>query len=123
MLVDTRKNVVTVPIAAVQHGANNSTFVYLLNTDDNTAKHQDVTTGAVSFDGSTQEITQGVSENDTVITDGVDKLTDGAKVTVAKPGDGKTAADGAATDSSADASAHHHHKKQASGDTNAAPAS
>jgi multidrug efflux system membrane fusion protein len=115
MLVDTKKNVVTVPVAAVQHGTNNSTFVYTVDTAASTVHLQDVTTGATSFDGSTVEITQGVNAGDTVVTDGVDKLSDGAKVVLARPDD--------TSDSSAAGSGqHHHHQKPPSDDTNAAPA-
>jgi multidrug efflux system membrane fusion protein len=133
MLVDTKKSVVTVPIAAVQYGTNNQTFVYILNTADKTVKLQDVTVGVKSFDGSTIEIAKGVSAGDTVVTDGVDKLSDGAKVIVAPPDTGAAGSSGAAddsassTDSSADSTSSapkkHHHKKPPSGDINAAPAS
>jgi multidrug efflux system membrane fusion protein len=136
MLVDTKKNVVTVPVAAVQHGTNNSTFVYTLDTQASTVHLQNVTTGATSFDGSTEEITQGVNENDTVVTDGVDKLSDGAKVVVAKPDeanaggtdgmsttDTSSAASSDASGSGSTGQQHHHKKKPSSGDTNAAPAS
>ena len=34
MLVDTHKNVVIVPVAAVQHDSTNNTFVYILDTTD-----------------------------------------------------------------------------------------
>jgi multidrug efflux system membrane fusion protein len=137
MLVDTKKNVVTVPVAAVQHGTNNSTFIYTLDAQDSTVHLQNVTTGAISFDGSTEEITKGINENDTVVTDGVDKLSDGAKVVVAKPDEanGSGADSTSPPDSSSSApdtdagpatsggnAEHHHKKKPASGDTNAAPA-
>ena len=124
MLVDTKKNVVTVPIAAVQHGTGNDTFVYIVDTQASTVKLQTVQTGAVSFDGLTQEITSGVNEGDTVVTDGIDKLTDGMKVVIAKPDD-QGATDSSADGSSSDqpAGQQHHKKKPQSGDTNAAPAS
>ena len=70
---------------------------------------QNVTTGAISFDGSTEEITQGINEGDTVVTDGVDKLSDGAKVVVAKPD--TAAADGAATTDSSSPGAPHHPRR------------
>jgi multidrug efflux system membrane fusion protein len=138
MQVATREKVVTVPVAAVQHGTNNDTFVYLVDTSASTVKLQTVQTGVISFDGATEEIKSGVSAGDTVVTDGVDKLSDGAKVILPKAGEKSAAsADATATTSSADplASApsespaegngqHHHHKKKpSSGDTNAAPAS
>lgn len=142
VLVNTKKNVVTVPSAAVQSGTSNNTFVYILDTENNTVKLQNVTVGQKTFDGLTTEITKGVNAGDTVVTDGVDKLSNGAKVVVAKPGEetadnGSSTAPGTATgpaptadagttpDSSATPgqAAHHHHKKKPSSDTNAAPAS
>ena len=84
LLVDTQKDVVLIPVPAIQHG-NNGTFVYLLNPDDNTVKMQDITEGTVSIDGTVAEIKSGVSEGDVVVTDGVDKLQNGSKVIVSKP--------------------------------------
>jgi multidrug efflux system membrane fusion protein len=45
-----------------------------------------VTVGTVALDGSKAEITSGIAEGDAVVTDGVDKLQDGSKVTVTQPG-------------------------------------
>jgi multidrug efflux system membrane fusion protein len=84
MLVDTQKNVVLVPVAAVQHG-NNGTFVYEVDTDANTVKMQTVEVGTVSLDGTNAEIKTGVSEGDTVVIDGVDKLQNGSKIIISKP--------------------------------------
>jgi multidrug efflux system membrane fusion protein len=135
MLVDTRKSIVTVPIAAVQHGTGSNTYVYTVDTAASTVKLQTVQTGAVSFDGQTQEITSGVNAGDTVVTDGVDKLSDGMKVIITKPDSGAADSSDAASDSSTDGQAasstdasasgqqQHHKKKPQSGDTNAAPAS
>jgi multidrug efflux system membrane fusion protein len=141
MLIDTKKNVVTVPIAAVQYGTNNQTFVYVLDSASNTVKLQNVTVGEPGFDGKsldgqTIEISKGVSAGDIVVTDGVDKLSDGAKVIVSKPDNGAPASSGAganSTDAGAPTTAqtgasssgqqHHHKKKPQSGDTNAAPVS
>jgi multidrug efflux system membrane fusion protein len=89
LLVDTKKNVVLVPVAAIQHG-NNGTFVYIVNTDANTVKMQTVEVGTTALDGSTAEITSGVSEGDTVVIDGVDKLQDGSKIISSKPGAGRS---------------------------------
>jgi len=72
----------------------------------------------------TQEITSGVNEGDTVVTDGIDKLTDGMKVVIAKPDDqGATDSSTAGSSSDQPAGQQHHKKKPQSGDTNAAPAS
>jgi multidrug efflux system membrane fusion protein len=89
LLVDTKKNVVLVPVAAIQHG-NNGTFVYIVDTDKNTVKMQTVEVGTTALDGSNAEITSGVSEGDTVVIDGVDKLLDGSKVIISKPSAGQS---------------------------------
>ena len=57
LLVDTKKNVVLVPVAAIQHG-NNGTFVYIVDTDNNTVSMKPVTVGTVALDGSNAEITK-----------------------------------------------------------------
>jgi multidrug efflux system membrane fusion protein len=85
LLVNTEKNVILVPVAAIQHG-NQGTFIYVVDTDANTVSMKDVVEGTVALDGSTAEIKSGISEGDVVVTDGVDKLQDGSKVTITKPG-------------------------------------
>jgi membrane fusion protein, multidrug efflux system len=77
LLVDTKKDVVLVPVAAVQYG-NNGTFVYVVDPDANTVKMTPVTVGTI--DGDQAEMVSGVSEGDTVVIDGVDQLQDGSKV-------------------------------------------
>ena len=84
LLVETKKNVVLVPVPAIQHG-NQGTFVYIVDTDANTVSLKTVTVGTISLDGTSAEITSGVDEGDVVVTDGVDKLQDGSKVIVTKP--------------------------------------
>jgi len=96
LLVDTLTNAVLVPSPAVQSGAPGS-YVYVVNPDD-TVSVQVVTVGPT--DGTNTVITKGVAAGDVVVTDGVDRLTDGAKVVVAIT---PTAAPGGA--------AHHHHHK------------
>ncbi len=78
LLVNTLTNATLVPSPAVQSGAPGS-YVYLVNAN-NTVKVQPVTTGPT--DGSNTVITKGVAPGDTVVTDGVDRLTGGAKVVV-----------------------------------------
>jgi multidrug efflux system membrane fusion protein len=84
LLVDTKKNVVLVPVAAIQHG-NQGTFIYVVDTDANTVKLTPVTVGTIALDGSNAEITKGIDEDDVVVTDGVDKLQDGSKIQISKP--------------------------------------
>ena len=81
LLVQTLKGVVVAPQAAVQQGAPGS-FVYLVKPDD-TVGIQVVKTG-VTEDGKVQ-ITDGLKAGDKVVIDGLDRLRDGAKITVAPP--------------------------------------
>jgi multidrug efflux system membrane fusion protein len=84
LLVDTEKDVILVPVAAIQHG-NQGTFIYVVDTDANTVKMQNVVVGTTALDGSIAEIKSGISEGDVVVTDGVDKLQDGSKVVITPP--------------------------------------
>ncbi len=78
MLLDTLKDVVTVPVAAVQRGAP-GTYVYLVN-EDNTVSVHTIKLGAQ--DGDFYAVESGLSPGDRVVTDGADRLRDGAKVTI-----------------------------------------
>jgi multidrug efflux system membrane fusion protein len=84
LLVDTLQNATMVPSPAIQEGAPGS-YVYVVNPDD-TVSVQDVTTGPT--DGTNTVITKGISPGDVVVTDGVDRLKDGAKITIAGPSPG-----------------------------------
>jgi len=76
--VDTMKQVVVVPTAAVQRGPN-GLFVFLV-TPDNTAKMQTVT---ISLQDENQTVvTDGVKAGDRVITTGFNQLSDGSRVSV-----------------------------------------
>jgi multidrug efflux system membrane fusion protein len=76
MLVDTRQGATVVPGAAVQRGAQGM-FVYVVKPDS-TVTMRNVTLGPV--DGPLQAIDSGVAPGETVVTDGVDRLREGAKV-------------------------------------------
>jgi multidrug efflux system membrane fusion protein len=78
LLVDTLHNAIVVPTAAVQHSAK-GTFVYLVNAN-HTVSVKPVVVGITNNDKTV--ITQGVAENDLVVEEGADKLTDGATITV-----------------------------------------
>lgn len=86
LLVDTQHNVAIIPTAAVQRGAP-GTFVYLVEPDD-TVKAQPVTLGP--GEGETVAVSKGVEPGQQVVTDGADRLKDGAKVTLTE----KTTASG-----------------------------
>jgi multidrug efflux system membrane fusion protein len=76
LLADTVKDATTVPVAAVQRGTP-GTFVYLVKADD-TVTIRVIETGAT--DGEKIAITKGLAIGDQVVTDGVDRLRDGAKI-------------------------------------------
>ena len=87
LLVDTLQDATLVPSPAVQDGAPGS-YVYVVQPDD-TVKVQVVTTGPT--DGTNTVITKGVSPGDVVVVDGVDRLKDGMKISIASGGAGNTA--------------------------------
>lgn len=76
IVVDTLKQAVTVPVTAIRHGAQGD-FVFTL-TADQTAKLQTVKLGP--SDGTKTVVTSGVKAGDTVITEGADRIDDGASV-------------------------------------------
>lgn len=81
LLVDTLKNAVVVPTSAVRHGANGD-FIFVLDQDPltggNIARMANVKVGPSQGDDSA--ITSGIQVGEQVITDGGDRLTDGASV-------------------------------------------
>jgi multidrug efflux system membrane fusion protein len=78
VLVDTLKNQVIVPTTAIRHGPS-SDFVWLLQSD-NTVTQRTVKTGPGT--GETTSVTSGLNAGETVITDGGDRLREGAPVTL-----------------------------------------
>ena len=79
MLVDTLTQVVLVPTPAVLSGAPGD-YVYLVNANDTVSVHK-VTLGP--SDGEHTAILSGIAVGDTVVIDGTDRLSDGAKISVA----------------------------------------
>ena len=86
VLVDTAKDVVIAPTAAVLLGAPGS-FVYVAK-DDGTVAMTPVKLGITQ--GDNVEVTDGLKEGDKVVIDGTDKLRDGAKYKLPDSGDGKS---------------------------------
>ena len=80
LLEDTLTGVALAPNAAVQVGPTGN-FVYLFNSDSTVSK-RDIKTGP--SDGSRTTVTSGLAAGDRVVIDGVDRLRDGAKVTLAE---------------------------------------
>ena len=81
LLVNTLKNAVLVPGAAIQRGAP-GTFVYVVKSDGTVAV-QKVVLGPNT--ASETAITSGLAAGAKVVTDGADRLHPGAKVTVVAP--------------------------------------
>ena len=79
MLVDTLRQAVLVPTPAVLTGAPGD-YVYLVNADDTVSVHK-VTLGP--SDGDNTAILSGLNVGDKVVIDGTDRLSDGAKISVA----------------------------------------
>ena len=82
MVVDIRKGVIVVPAAAVQRGAQGN-VVYVVK-EDNTVTLRPVVTGPA--EGLLIAIESGLQAGERVITDGVDRIREGAKVEVTEPG-------------------------------------
>ena len=109
LLVSTMQDAVRVPVPAVQHGEPGA-FVYLINAD-NTVSVRPIKVGPV--DGNFQAVLSGLNPGDRVVTDGTDRLRDGAVVTLpaaaakkgAPPVQGQAGAE-------ADPKAQHEHRRQ-----------
>ena len=86
--VRTIKDAVVVPVTALRHGSTGD-FVYVLNAAERTVALRPVTRGQATVDK--VQVATGLQSGEQVITEGADRLKDGAKVTL--PGD-KPAAGG-----------------------------
>jgi multidrug efflux system membrane fusion protein len=80
LLVNTLHNQTWVPASAIERGSQGA-FVYVVQPDK-TAAMRSVTLGAQ--DGDRIAIMKGLNPGETVVTDGADRLRDGAEVTVAQ---------------------------------------
>jgi multidrug efflux system membrane fusion protein len=84
MVVDTRRDTVMIPSAAVQRGTQ-GTLVYVVR-EDSTVALRPVTVGPT--EGQLTAIESGLQAGERVITDGVDRIREGARVEVTEPGAG-----------------------------------
>ena len=82
--LETRHNAILVPVAAIQRGTH-GTFVYVVG-QDHTVSIRPVTLGPMS--GDIVAIDKGVATGEQLVTDGADKLREGAEVKVSTPGGG-----------------------------------
>lgn len=76
LLLDIEKNVLIIPVAALQHGPQGD-FVYVVNPDQ-TVSAKLVEQGHT--EGDVMSIRQGLSAGDLVVTDGIERLREGSKV-------------------------------------------
>jgi multidrug efflux system membrane fusion protein len=84
LLIDVKKNALTVPTAAVQRGSQNM-FVYVVKPDK-TVEVRAIKTGVT--EGNISSIESGLNLGEMVVTDGQDKLQAGTKVEVRQGGGG-----------------------------------
>jgi multidrug efflux system membrane fusion protein len=76
LLLETRKNSIVIPAAAIQRGPQ-GTFVYAMKAD----KTVTVKPVTISFTQNNETVvSSGLAPNDSVVTDGQDKLREGSKV-------------------------------------------
>jgi len=109
LLQDILKDQVIIPVAAVQHGAPNSvnsTFVYRVNADS-TVSVRPIAVGTA--DGERVAVASGLKPGEVVVTEGGDRLRDGA--TVALP-QATAARAPAAAGASKEGGARHHRRPQ-----------
>ncbi|MBN5216634.1 MdtA/MuxA family multidrug efflux RND transporter periplasmic adaptor subunit [Serratia ureilytica] len=85
--VDTLHDAVVIPTAALQMG-NEGNFVWTLSEDNKVSKHR-VTAGVQ--DSRQVVISAGLNAGDRVVTDGIDRLTEGMQVEVLAPNDAPAA--------------------------------
>jgi multidrug efflux system membrane fusion protein len=81
LIVNVLHDQIVMPGSAAHRGAPNgvtSTFVYLVNATDNTVSVRPVTLGII--DGERVAVTKGLQDGDLVVTEGGDRLRDGASV-------------------------------------------
>jgi multidrug efflux system membrane fusion protein len=90
LLIDTLKQVVTIPTGAVQRGPT-GTFVYVVK-DDNAVSMRPIT--VQKQDENQTVVSKGVDAGERVVTTGFARLTDNAKIAISS-GDGTPAAAGA----------------------------
>ncbi len=95
LLLETRRGATVVPSAAVQQGPQ-GTYVYVVKADK-TVEPRNV--AVATTEGNLSQIASGVAPNETVVTDGQDKLQNGSHVEPhqqsSSPGGGAQSADGA----------------------------
>ena len=83
LLIDTLKNAVVVPSATIQRGAQ-GTFLWVVD-ENNTTRLRPVT--IKNIEGNDAALASGLEGGEMVVLEGMDKVQDGARVDVQKPGE------------------------------------
>ena len=91
LLLESRKNAVVIPSAAIQRGPQ-GTFAYVVKSDQ-TVEARPVTVDLAQ--GNQTAIKNGISEGENVVTDGQDKIQNGSRVSVPAAGPAAGSANGA----------------------------
>jgi len=92
LLLETKHNALTVPVAAIQHGTQ-GTFAYVVKPDS-TVEARVLKIGVT--EGNVAAVDDGLQPGEMVVTDGQDKLQPGAKVEVQRAGNRPGGGQGAA---------------------------
>jgi RND family efflux transporter MFP subunit len=79
---ENKKEVLVIPVEAIQHDFNDQSFVYVVDNKLNKAFRRNVNLGQL-FNNKI-EITSGLNENEIVVTGGQQKLVDGSLITTNK---------------------------------------
>jgi membrane fusion protein, multidrug efflux system len=108
LLLNTMHDVIIVPSSSILRGAP-GTYVYVVKPDDNTVTVRPVTLGPGQ--GENQAIIAGLETGELVVTDGSDRLREGAKVALPSPDDAGPAAGDSASHDDGKEKKHHHKKK------------
>jgi multidrug efflux system membrane fusion protein len=95
LLLESRKDAIVVPSAAIQHGPQGA-FAYVVKADK-TAEVRPVT--VAMSQGNLTAVSQGLAEGESVVTDGQDKIQSGSKVIVTPSSGGRGGAGAGSTTS------------------------
>lgn len=100
LLVDTHRGVTLLPNAVIQHNAEGA-FVYLVQSKETNETANIKSINIVTTEGDNSEV-DGIEPGAVVAASNFNRLTDGATVTVRKPGEGKQKGGGASTNAPAE---------------------
>jgi multidrug efflux pump subunit AcrA (membrane-fusion protein) len=74
------EGVMVIPVKAVTRDSEGNTFVFLVSSDSKTVQKQLISVG--QYHGSGIEVTAGLSEGQTIVSEGVEKLSDNSSISM-----------------------------------------